>query len=192
MTFRTRLKALLVVCISFAARNAKASDEPGVPAQLQAELTAKVVEYVKEPHVGPADVIHIGILTKVGRADSMRFGSELKAALDRIQTVAGAPHEQSLLTWSNARALADECRRRHLLVVYVAPGLDTEMPDIARSLQGIQLLTVGASDSYVSEGCILGFELLSGHPKMVFNQGQATRQNVVFRSALMRLMRIVE
>jgi hypothetical protein len=41
-------------------------------------------------------------------------------------------------------------------------------------------------------GVVLGFELISGHPKMILNLRQAKKQEVVFRAAIIKLMRIVE
>jgi hypothetical protein len=78
------------------------------------------------------------------------------------------------------------------MVVYFSPGLDSEVPAIARALQGRRFITIAAVDSYVHDGALLGFELVSGHPKMVFNIAQARKQDVVFRSAVMKLMRLIE
>ena len=41
-------------------------------------------------------------------------------------------------------------------------------------------------------GVVLGFELVSGHPKMIFNLAQSIRQGVVLRAAIIKLMRIVK
>ena len=43
-----------------------------------------------------------------------------------------------------------------------------------------------------SGGVVLGFELVSGHPKMILNLRQAKKQEVVLRAAIIKLMRIVE
>lgn len=51
---------------------------------------------------------------------------------------------------------------------------------------------MAAVDSYVAGGAILGFELVSGRPRMVLNLGQAKKQGVAFRAQVMKLMRIVE
>jgi hypothetical protein len=38
---------------------------------------------------------------------------------------------------------------------------------------------------------VLGFELVSGRPKLVIDLAQAKRQNVLFRAEALKLMRIV-
>jgi hypothetical protein len=166
-----------------------AAEEPAVPLQLQVNLTVKVVAYAQEP---PDGILQIGILTKTRSAESLRFATELKAAFDRVDAVANRSHEQAIIEWTGPTSLADEVTHRGLYLLYVTPGLDAEMPEIARGLENVQLITVAATDSYVPSGAILGFELVSGHPRMVFNLNQAKKQNVFFRAAVMKLMRIVQ
>jgi YfiR/HmsC-like len=168
------------------------ADDPSVPLRLQADLAAKVMAYVQQPPLRSVDRIHIGILLKPGSAESTRFGVGLKAAFEGMSTIAGLPHDEVVLQWSNGNNLIDQARHYKLFSIYVTPGFDSEVPVIARALQGMQLVTVAASDDYVARGIVLGFELISGHPKMVFNLSQAKRQSVVFSSTVMKLMRVVE
>ena len=163
-----------------------------VPLQLQADLSAKVVEYAQDPPVRSVDVVRIGILVNAARPESTRAGTELRVAFDRMAAIGGRPHEQSILQWTTPHDLAQEVRRRNLTIVYFTPGLDAEILALARELRGMRLITIAAVDSYVQSGAVLGFELVSGHPKMVFNAGQAKQQGVTFRSAVMKLMRIIE
>jgi hypothetical protein len=180
--------AVIALATSFVARG----DELAVPLQLQVDLSVKVIEYAQEPAAQTADVIRIGIVFKADSAESSRAATELKVAFDRVPTIAGRPHEQTTLQWKGASNMVDEFKRRNLMVVYVTPGLDAEVPALARALQGMRFITIASVDSYVRSGALLGFELVSGHPKMLFNLGQAKKQDVVFRSAVMKLMRLVE
>jgi hypothetical protein len=167
-------------------------NEIAVPLQLQVDLSVKVLEYAQEPPPQAADVVRIGILTKTDSPESTRAATELKVAFDRAGTIAGRPHEQAILPWRGTSNMLEELKRRNLMVVYFSPGLESEVPTIARALEGRQFITIAAVGSYVYDGALLGFELVSGHPKMVFNILQAKKQEVVFRSAVMKLMRLVE
>jgi hypothetical protein len=189
ISLRSRWKAWLFAWMALTATFSAAAEEPAVPLQLQVNLTVKVVAYAQDP---PAGVLHIGILTKTRSAESLRFATELKAAFDRIDAIASRSHDQAILEWTGPASLADEITRRGLYLLYVTPGLDAEVPEIARTLESISLITVAATDSYVPSGAILGFELVSGHPRMVFNLTQAKKQSVFFRAAVMKLMRIVQ
>jgi hypothetical protein len=168
------------------------ADTSSVPLQLQVDLSNKVLEYVQEPPVLSLDRIRIGIVVKTSSPESMRAGAELKAAFDRVVMAGGRPHEQSIVDWSSAQALVGQARKQRLTVLYFTPGLDAEIGPSAAALSGQRIMTIGGVDSFVRDGVILGFELVSGHPKMVFNLKQAKKQEVVLRAAVMKLMRIVE
>jgi len=186
-----RWKTWLFVCAALTATSTAVADEPSVPLQLQVDLTVKLVAYAQRPMAQASAVIHIGILTKSGSAESLRFAKELKAAFEKIDTIAGRPHDQEIVEWEGSAKLADETARRKLYLLYLTPGLDSDVPEMARSLEKASLITVAAGDSYVPNGAILGFELVSGHPRIVFNITQAQKQDVLFRAAVMKLMRIV-
>jgi hypothetical protein len=184
----------LLLCLAGVAVGAAAAwaDSPTVPLQLQVDLSTKVIEYVQEPAVPSLDRIRIGIVVKTGSPESMRAGAELKAAFDRVGNMAGKPHEQSIVEWAGSKRLAEQARIRNLTVLYFTPGLDDEIGPSAQALAGQPIVTIGAVDSFVASGVVLGFELISGHPKMVLNLRQAKRQDVVLRAAVIKLMRIVE
>jgi len=167
-------------------------EAPTVPLQLQVELANKVIEYVQQPPMSSLDRIRIGVVVKTSSPQSTRAGAELKAAFDRVVMSGGRAHEQSIIEWSSATALAEQARTRSLNVLYFTPGLDAEIAPSAAALVGQQTITIAAVDSFVPSGIVLGFELVSGHPKMVFNLRQAKKQELVLRASVMKLMRIVE
>jgi hypothetical protein len=45
---------------------------------------------------------------------------------------------------------------------------------------------------YVPAGIVLGFDLVSGRPKLVVNLSQARRQHVDFRAEVLKLMKVYE
>jgi hypothetical protein len=168
------------------------ADDPSVPLQLQVDFTAKILEYVQDPPAVSLDRVRIGIVVNQGSAESTRAGAELKVAFGRLGTIGGRAHEQSIVDWSGAAPLIADSRRQGLTVLYFTPGLGAQVQMVARALDGQRLMTIAAVDSYVRDGVLLGFELVSGHPKMIFNLAQSKRQGVVLRAAVMKLMRIVE
>jgi hypothetical protein len=189
----TRFRAILLVALlsSWPASSARAED-PAIPLQLQAELTAKVLEYAQSPSAQGLTVMRIGILVRSGSVESQHFATELKATFGRMAAIAGLAHEETVITWSTPAAFAEEARRRGLFAVYLTPGLRGEIEAVSHVLEGIQIISVAAVDSYVAGGAILGFELVSGRPRMVLNLPQARRQGVAFRAQVMKLMRVVE
>ena len=53
-------------------------------------------------------------------------------------------------------------------------------------------MTVGAVGSYVKGGIVLGFDLVSGKPKLLVNLTQARRQHVDLSSSVLKLAEITE
>jgi len=190
---RALLLLLLAATLSLAELSANA-EAPAVPLPLQVDLTVKLLEYAQapSPQAGAGGLMHIGILVKSGSVESQHAGTELKAALGRVARIAGVGHEEITLEWSTAAAMAEQVKSKRLFAVYLTPGLGSDVPSIAYALVGTPVITIGAIDTYVAGGALLGFELTSGRPKMVFNLGQAKRQGVVFRASVMKLMRIIE
>jgi len=188
-----RTKALLLTLSALLLTTSSArAEEPSVPLQLQVDLTAKVLEYSQNPAPQSAGVIRIGILVRSNSVESMHFGTELKASLGRVAKIAGQAHEESIINWTTPAAFAAEVKRQNLFAVYVTPGLRGDMPAIAHALEGAAVVTVAAIDTYVPAGAVLGFELVSGRPKMIFNMGQAKKQQLALRAQVMKLMRIIE
>lgn len=163
-----------------------------VPVKLQAALTSRLIEYLQEPPIREAGAVRVGILAKSSSTDSLRAAAEFKGELSRFDTIAGLPHAEASIEWSNANSLVEESRRGDLRIIYLAPGLESELPSIVAALEGKQIVTIAGDPSYVKRGAILGFDLVEARPKMVFNERQATKQNVKFKSQVMKLMRIVE
>jgi YfiR/HmsC-like len=189
---RQGLRVVVAVVALVGATRLVRADDPSVPLQLQVDLSAKMLEYVQEPPVMSFDRVRIGIVVKPGSPESTRAGAELKVAFDRVGTIGGRAHEQSIVDWSGAAPLIEHARRGALIVLYFTPGLDAEVQVVARSLDGQRLMTIAAVDSYVQDGVILGFELVSGHPKMILNLAQSKRQGVVLRAAVLKLVRILK
>jgi hypothetical protein len=122
----------------------------------------------------------------------MRAAAELRAAFARITGSGGRTIDAQIIQWASADALVEEIGRRKLAIVYLTPGLSSELGAVVGALTHRRVLTIAAVDSYVVGGAILGYELSSGHPRMILNLRQARNQDVVLRAALMKLVRIIE
>ena len=106
MASLTRTKAILLVVamLSLPASSVRAED-PAVPLQLQADLTAKLIEYAQAPSPQGLTTLRIGILVRNGSVESQHFGSEIKAIFGRMATIAGMAHEESVHHLVDARGL---------------------------------------------------------------------------------------
>jgi hypothetical protein len=168
------------------------SDEVAVPVNLQAELVAKVAAYDKNLPARAGDRVHVLIVVKPKDDGAARFAKHLESALGGIDRIGGLPHDEAIVPYANPRALADLCRSKRAAIVYLAPGLGEDAGPIRGALEGVNVLSVSAVAGDVQKGIVLGFDLVSGKPKIVVHLGQAKKQDVQFKAELLKLARVIE
>ena len=132
------------------------------------------------------------IVVASGKAESERFGEEIRAELSVQPKIGGVDHSEEIVHFSSGAELAKLCRERHAALIYVAPALSSEVPQIASALSDVDVLSVAALPGDVEQRLVLGFARESGRPKLLVNLQQARRQNVAFNPDLLRLVRVVE
>jgi hypothetical protein len=66
------------------------------------------------------------------------------------------------------------------------------MPAIAAGFRDTSILTAAAMADYVSNGAVIGFDVVSGRPRILVHLAQARRQNVDLTAQVLKLAVIVE
>jgi hypothetical protein len=187
------LPALLIaiaLALGLSIAEAALAQAGSVPAPVQAELISKVLPYDRNFETRAGPVVRTLVLVKSGNVRSQLGAEAFKSALSRLDRVAGRRHEERIVNYSGAAALAKQCRNERIAIVYVTPDLDGELDAIQKALAGVDVLTVSAVPEYVSRGVVLGFELVSGKPKLLLDLPRAKRQNVEFSANALRLMKV--
>lgn len=163
-----------------------------VPLRLQAELLARVAAYDRSFAPRARGHVLVLIAMKPGNAESERVAQQMEAELRVLTQIGGLPHTEEIMRYSSASALAELCKSRLPAIVYVSLGLGDQMESIANALDGISVLSVSATASYVARRAVLGFDAESGKPKLVVHLGQARRQRVAFKSGLLAIARVIQ
>lgn len=184
--FAAAAAALALVCAAGAVRAQAAA----VPADIQGELIAKLETYDRSFASRAGPVAHVLIVVRPGNAKSELAAADTKAALARIDRIGGVPHQESVVPFAGAQALADRCKSEQAAVVYITPGFDEDLDALRAAFSTLSILSVGSTADYVPRGIVLGFELESGKPKIVINLEQAKVQGVSFPADLLRLMKV--
>ena len=70
-------------------------------------------------------------------------------------------------------------------------SLEGDLPAIAAALNGVDVLTYGATAAHAAKGTVVGFDLEESKPKLVVNPARAKAQNVSFKAELLKLARLV-
>jgi hypothetical protein len=184
--------ALVLLAIALFATHWALAEDVAVPVGLQAELIAKVAGYDKSFADRAGERAQILILQKSGSADSSRIAAHMQSALAGISTVGGLPHDEQTATYAGGAALAQLVKQKRIAIVYVTPGFADDIGEIRASLDGVNVLSVAGVPEYVPKGIVLGFDLVSGKPKLVVNLTQARKQNVAFKSEVLKIMKVYE
>jgi hypothetical protein len=163
-----------------------------VPIELQSELLAKVAAYDRNMQARSGERVQILLLTNGSDTESKRFAVRMQSALQTIGPIAGLPHDEHVAAFTSGAELAEDCRRRRLAIIVVGPSLGEQVSAIRDALNGVNVLTVAAVPGYVEPGIVLGFDVVSGKPKLLIHLTQARRQHVEMRAEVLKLMRVFE
>jgi hypothetical protein len=183
-----RLGCCLLLLLPVAA----AAEEPEVPLELQAELMAKVVRYDRNFQGRVGDSVQVWVVFRPGQADSERVSRQMMAALASVPSLGGVKHHDELVPFPGVEKLTRAARERKAAIVVFSPGFDVEAVALARGFEGWDGLTVTTTSAGVEKGFVLGFDLVSGKPRMLLQLTQARKQNADFKADVVRIMKVYQ
>ena len=163
-----------------------------VPLERQAELLARVAAYDRNMSARAGGRVQVLILANEMDPESVGVAKRMEAALRSLPDIGGLPHDERVVPFRSPTDLARRCRSQHIAIVYLGSGFANEVSAIRDALDGVDVLTVAAVPDYVELGVVLGFDVLSGRPKLLVHLGQARRQHVDLRADLLKLARVFE
>jgi hypothetical protein len=187
-----RREVLKVLVSALTISRTSRAEDVSVPPDVQAELVSKVVRYDRNFAARAGDRVRVLILSKSGGADSARTAGRLVQALSALPDIGGIGQDVSTATYPGATQIRDRCKSDRLSIVYLTDELGAEVPALAEALNGSDILTISAVAAHVPAGVVLGFDLVSGKPKLLVNLQQARRQNVDFKADLLKLAKVYE
>jgi YfiR/HmsC-like len=181
-----------VVAVSLTLVRIVNADLVPVPLDRQAELLARVAAYDRNMGARAGDRVRVLIVSNGNDAESVGLARRMEAALGSLSEIAGLEHEERVVSFTSAADLAAQCRSQHVTILYLGSGLGDKVPAIRGALDGVDVLSVAAVPEYVEAGIVLGFDILSGKPKLLVHLTQARRQHVELRADLLKLARVYE
>lgn len=182
----------LALCWAWCAPQPASAEDLLVPARVQAALAGKVVSFDRSFTTRVKQKVVIAVLSKPSEGDSERAASQMVGAFRELGPIGGLPHEVLPVPWTDAATLAALCAQRKVTLLYLTPGFDKEAASIVKALEGSRVLTVTGALSYVQLGVVLGFDLVSGRPKLVINLGRAKREGFAFDANFLAITRVVQ
>jgi hypothetical protein len=184
---------LFALALTLAIARRATSEEEGVPVAVQASLLSKVAAYDRNLAARANGRVHVTIVAKPHDIASDRTAVAVQNALALMPTIAGLSHSEDRFDSADPAEIERTLRSRHPTIVYLAPGFeDGETRAIVRGMTGTDVLSVAGSPGYVPQGIVLGFDLVSGRPKLLVHLTQARRQNVDLTSEVLKLMKVYQ
>jgi hypothetical protein len=168
------------------------ADQVVVPLELQAELLAKVASYDRNMSARAGDRLQVLLVTKPSDAESVRVVTRMHGALRALPQIGGLPHDEQTLNFTTAADLARYCRAQHIAILFLGPGHADDLPAIRAALADVDVLSVSPVPEYVERGIVLGFDVVSGKPRLLVNLSQARRQHVALRAEVLKLMKVFD
>jgi hypothetical protein len=186
---RAALGALL---LGLYPRRVLADEDVAVPVPLQMDLLLKVAGYDRNLPARARGTVRLMILTKHDDSRSKNVGEQAARALAG-KDVKGMPTEIVTQMFSDGPALTERVRDGRVSILYATPGFGArELLTIARSLAGLSVLSSGALAHFVDTAVALGFDLVSGKPKLLVNVRRAREQGVDLSSQVLKLAKVIE
>jgi YfiR/HmsC-like len=166
------------------------AEEAPVPVQRQSELLVRIAAYDRNLPARAQGTARVLIVMSDSDADSRGQAASMDVALTRAGHIAGLPVVVATAPLTAGDAIASRCKAEHVSIVYVTQGLDALVGGLVASLDGGDILSVSALPRYVQQGIVLGFDLVSGNPTLLFHLTRARKQNVAMDPKVVQLMQV--
>jgi hypothetical protein len=183
-------RAVLATLVGIALVPGDAFGDP-LPAKIQAELLVKLAPYDRNLQARAEGRVRVRVV-RVGGPLSERWAAQLANTLGRWETIAGLPHSETVTVYKDAAELVKACKDDRTTIVVLAPELRDEVEKLRAAFDGVNVLTVTPDAELVQRGIILGFELVSGKPKLFYNLEQAHRQSISMSAEVLKLMTVYQ
>jgi hypothetical protein len=183
---------LALLALALIGGSVHADQDVLVPVPLQIELLTKVAAYDKNLPGRARQGIRVLILTRGGKPLASRVAQQAARALEG-KSIVGHPVVVAQAEFTSGQELGRRVREDGVAILYVTPGFEAgELKAISASLVGASVLSAGAVASFVHDGVVLSFDLVSGKPKLLVHIARARDQKVELSSYVLKLVRVVE
>jgi hypothetical protein len=169
-----------------------AAEDVRVPIELQAKLLAKVATFDRNMASRAGEKVVIVVARLPDDPESGRAAARLQLNLSQLRRITDKPVDVRTIDFANAADLARACKSAGAAIVYLTPGMQSALTNIASALDGMSILSVSAVAEHVTDGAVLAFGLSEGKPKILIHLGRAKRQNVDFKASILRLAQVVD
>lgn len=187
---RVRVLSLALLTAWLLVASTTSSQTARVPPAVQAALLSKVASFDRNFQARAGKRALVLVVQMPGDAESKHDAASMDAALSQLPTVGNLPHDEVVVNYTGAAALAEQIRSRRAAIVYFGSGFSDQVPAIRNALSSVSVLSFGSVPDYIPVGVVLGVDLVSGRPKLLVNLTQAKQQSVSLPASVLNLMKV--
>jgi hypothetical protein len=187
------LPTVLVALLLVLGGPAPVVGQPDLPPERQVPILTRALAYDENLRSRAGDELVVAILAKAGSKTSEQTAEAVGKAFSGLAgiKVQGLPLRSARVNFSNAANLAGAVQKDGIDVIYICPGLDSELAGILEVARTSHVLSMGSREEYINKGASLGVFLISSKPTICVNLAASKAEGAAFGSDLLRLAKVI-
>ncbi len=164
-----------------------------VPPDLQAGIIARMLSYDRSLKTRVGTGVDVAVVFKPSNAASSKAQADVVAAFKALEphTVQGLPLTTVAHAFKDPAALADWASRESIDILYIAPGLDSDVDAIRGVARDKKLVTISPVRALVERGLALGVVVKGDTPRILVNMPVAQTAGVDLDPKLLQLCEVI-
>jgi hypothetical protein len=170
-----------------------AGGQPDLPPERQVPILTRALAYDENLRSRAGDELVVAILAKAGSKASEQTAEAVGKAFSGLAgiKVQGLPLRSARVNYTSAATLAGAVQKDGIDVIYICPGLDSDLPAILEVARTSHVLSMGSREEYINKGASLGVFLISSKPTICVNLAASKAEGAAFGSDLLRLAKVI-
>lgn len=176
-----------------------ASVSAGPPRQVPPDVTAilliRILAYDRQLPVRAGPTVNIAVVyPPVERAYEYTREQLVTALVHRAErsTVAGRKVRALVIPYSPSKDFESKLARERVVAVYVGPGLEDEIENIAHITQRQKILSFASERDYVMKGLSIGVLRLRDRASILVNLASSHAEGAILDAGLLRIARFIK
>lgn len=170
-----------------------AAADATVPVAFQATIVVKALAYDRALRDRAGDDLLVAVLFKESDRADAKLASEVRDAFGSLQTpVQGLPLKVASRPYRDAAALAEWIAADKIDLLYITPGLSSDLPAIKGVTAKAKVVTVSAARGLVEGGLAMGVVIgPDARPRVLVNLPVAESAGMKLDSKLLQLAEVI-
>jgi hypothetical protein len=186
-----RIGAVVAVSIALGLCGVARADD--VPPDRQALILTRTLAYDNNLRSRAGDAVVVAVIFKRGNAASEAAAGPILQGFRALEgvKVQDLPFHAVQLAYANAAGLKSSIESQGIDVLYICPGLDSEIGAIKEISHHAHVLTIGAKEEFVKSGLSLGVFVVDAKNTITVNLPATHDEGAAFAAELLRIGRVI-